>query len=178
MQNTTRFYWKQCYELGNHLHWALCDTKTDADGPPQRVSCLEMILWDSHSTNLPDQPLPKLIVELLNSHYSQNESHETPLSDTEKALNYYRSAVERRRPDYVPARVRLRTCVRSDHPLRDAEGHGYFAGPGECECESNEWGAISVRAENGKRLGVKPIEFEVTEWRANGKPPSDAAKFQ
>ena len=66
-----RFRWEQCYELGNRVHWALCDTQTDADAPPHRVSCLEMILWDHHSPDLPNQLMPKLIVELLNAHYAK-----------------------------------------------------------------------------------------------------------
>ena len=65
-----RFRWEQCYELDNRVHWALCDTQTDADAPPHRVSCLEMILWDHHSPDLPNQLMPKLIVELLNAHYA------------------------------------------------------------------------------------------------------------
>jgi len=68
-----RFYWKQCYELGESVHWALCDTQTDGQGLPHRVSCLELILWDHWSSKLPDALIPKLIVELLNAHYSQNE---------------------------------------------------------------------------------------------------------
>jgi hypothetical protein len=39
---------------------------------------------------------------------------------------------------------------------------------GDYDCQSNEWGAISVQAKNGKMIGVKPVEFEVLEWRSNG----------
>lgn len=74
-----RYYWKQCYEMGNRVHWALCDTQTDADAPPHRVSCLEMILWDHHSPDLPNHLMPKLIVELLNAHYAK--AHNTKLTD-------------------------------------------------------------------------------------------------
>lgn len=91
----------------------------------------------------------------------------TPTRDMEKALNYYRSAFENRRPDFVPAKVMLLTRVRADLPFLSSDGQGFYAGPGEAECESNQWGAISVRAANGKMLGVKPGEFEVIEWRAN-----------
>ena len=72
-----RFYWKQCYELGDRVHWALCDTQTDGEAPPHRVSCLEMILWDHWSPGLPEQLIPKLIVELLTAHYSQNVEDKT-----------------------------------------------------------------------------------------------------
>lgn len=74
-----RYYWKQCYEMGDRVHWALCDTQTDADAPPWRVSCLEMILWDHHSQDLPNQLMPKLIVELLNAHYAK--AHNADISD-------------------------------------------------------------------------------------------------
>ncbi len=30
-----------------------------------------MILWDHHSQDLPNQLMPKLIVELLNAHYAK-----------------------------------------------------------------------------------------------------------
>lgn len=66
-----RFYWKKCYELKDRTHWALCDTKTDSEAPPSRVSCVEMILNDSSSTDLDKQFMPKLIVELLNAHYGK-----------------------------------------------------------------------------------------------------------
>lgn len=35
---------------------------------------------------------------------------------------------------------------------------------GECEC--NQFGAVSVRAEDGHMLGIKPAEFEPVTWRA------------
>ena len=71
-----RFYWKKCYELhGGDKHWALCDTETDADGPPPRVSSGDMVLADYWTHDLDKRPLPKLIVKLLNAHYAkaQNE---------------------------------------------------------------------------------------------------------
>lgn len=95
--------------------------------------------------------------------------------DTEKALNYYRAAVESRRPDYVPARVMLLKRVRADMAFLYEDGKEYYAGPGEFDCESNPWGAISVRAANGKMLGVKPTEFRVLAWRPNAEVSQSAA---
>lgn len=92
------------------------------------------------------------------------------MSNNDKALNYYRAAIEKKRPDYVPARVRLKCSVSSDFPLFSAEGQGYVALAGDHDCQSNQWGAISVRAANGKMLGVKPAEFEVLKWRAAKLP--------
>lgn len=40
---------------------------------------------------------------------------------------------------------------------------------GEHDCYSNKWGAISVRASNGKLLGIRPTEFEPLAWRENEK---------
>lgn len=84
------------------------------------------------------------------------------LSDNDKALNYYRAAVEDRRPDFVPAKVRLVRRVCGDGPFRSTR-----AEPGDHVCNSNQWGAVSVMASNGQMLGVKPSEFEVIEWREN-----------
>jgi hypothetical protein len=52
--------------------------------------------------------------------------------------------------------------VRGDGPFSAT-----FADAGEHDCDSNRWGAISVRATNGQMLGVKPAEFDVVAWRSN-----------
>lgn len=65
------YYWKQCYQLGDRTHWALCDTKTDSESPPHRVTCLEMIQQDHWTHDFPNRFLPKLIVELLNKHEAE-----------------------------------------------------------------------------------------------------------
>lgn len=98
---------------------------------------------------------------------------------TEMALNYYRSAVERKRPDFVPARIRLPERVCSDLPMLSEDGLGYYADAGEHDCHSNQYGALSVKASNGQMLGVKPGEFEVVAWRPNAStaatsPPPEA----
>jgi hypothetical protein len=86
------------------------------------------------------------------------------MTEIEKALNYYRSAVEHSRPDYVPVRVRLRQRVTGDFPYT-----AIYAEAGEHDCQSNPWGAISVQASNGQMLGVKPSEFDVLAWRLNAE---------
>jgi len=63
-----RYYWKQCYELDNGTHWALCDTESDKFG---RVSDLYLVLHCHYPTCIDGQPLseqelPKRIVDLLN----------------------------------------------------------------------------------------------------------------
>jgi hypothetical protein len=80
-----------------------------------------------------------------------------------KELDYLRAARENRKPAWVPARVWLAGPVRGDYPI----GHTTIAHEGEYECQSNRYGAVSVIAENGKWLGVKPSEFEVAAWREN-----------
>ena len=85
------------------------------------------------------------------------------LSDCMKALDYYRAGLEKRAPKWVPCRVLLKGPVRGDYPI----GHTTLAEAGEHDCESNRYGAISVRATNGQRLGVKPAEFEPIDWRGN-----------
>jgi hypothetical protein len=90
------------------------------------------------------------------------------MTDRECALDYYRAGVERRKPNWVPSRVFLASPVRSDFPFdRD-----YVAERGEHDCESNQWGALSVRAKNGQMLGIKPSEFEPLAWRAAAMAPT------
>ncbi len=62
------------------------------------------------------------------------------------------------RPQFVPSRVRLLHTVTGDPPF----GH-VRAEPGDYECESNQWGAVSVTATNGEPLGLRPAEFDVLE---------------
>jgi hypothetical protein len=93
------------------------------------------------------------------------------MTETEKALNYYRSAVEQNRPDFVPARVKLKARVTGDGPCAAT-----MAAAGEHDCQSNQWGAISVAATNGRMLGIKPCEFEVIAWRPNEKAQAQPPK--
>ena len=81
----------------------------------------------------------------------------------QKAVEYYRAGIEHRAPKWVPSKVWLAGPVRGDHPI----GHTTIAHEGEYDCESNRYGAVSVVAENGQRLGLKPSEFEVVAWREN-----------
>ena len=79
-----------------------------------------------------------------------------------KALEYYRAALEQRAPRWVPSRVRLAREVFGDPPWR---GAGVAAGEYDCNC--NEWGAVEVVDRAGKRLGLRPREFEPIAWREN-----------
>ena len=85
------------------------------------------------------------------------------LVDCRMALDYYRACLEKRAPKWVPSRVLLPCQVRGDFPV----GHATMAEAGEHDCDSNRWGAVSVRATNGQMLGVRPAEFEPLEWRKN-----------
>lgn len=81
----------------------------------------------------------------------------------QRAVEYYRAGQEQRAPKWVPSKVWLAGPVRGDYPI----GHTTIANEGEYDCESNRYGAVSVVAENGQWLGVKPCEFEPVEWREN-----------
>lgn len=87
------------------------------------------------------------------------------LDEAWQALSYYRDSliISRDPPPYVPAAVWLPADVRGDRPF----GHHLVAPAGVHECQSNKWGAVSVLAQNGERLGVKPAEFHVVSWRPN-----------
>lgn len=64
-----------------------------------------------------------------------------------------------RRPRFVPSRIRIHQRVTGDW----AVGHETSVEAGDHECRSNQWGAISVTASNGKLLGIKPGEFDILE---------------
>lgn len=80
------------------------------------------------------------------------------------ALDYYRSGMEHRAPKWVPSRVLLKSPVRGEFPV----GHTSLVEAGEHDCESNRFGSISIRAKDGKMLGIKPTEFQPLKWRPNG----------
>ena len=91
------------------------------------------------------------------------------LVEAEMALDYYRSGMLKLTPDYVPSRVRLIMAVCGDGPFCSTR-----AAEGEYPCTSNRYGAISITAENGKMLGVKPAEFIPLEWIKNPKATFEA----
>ena len=66
------------------------------------------------------------------------------------------------RPEFVPFKVRLIKTIRSETPLRKAVAY-----IGEYHCQHNQWGAISVIADDGKELGVRPSECIVLEMFRN-----------
>lgn len=90
------------------------------------------------------------------------------LAFAEQMIAYLRSSQSQHgdnpyRPEFVPSRVRLLHRVTGDIPFMDNP----FAQAGEHSCESNQWGAISVKATDGQMLGVRPSEFEILEFVRN-----------
>ena len=83
-------------------------------------------------------------------------------ADHEKAAHFYRAALLRQSPQWVPKSVRVLHEQFGDGPYR---GAGVAAGVQECTC--NLWGAVSVVARDGKPLGLRPAEFEVVSWQPN-----------
>lgn len=79
-----------------------------------------------------------------------------------KVFDYAGKAGER--PEFVPHKVQVLKDVRSDLPFINMGDRGFVVRAGEHECDSNPYGAISVKAENGKMLGIKPSEYEVISW--------------
>lgn len=84
------------------------------------------------------------------------------MTDEQMALEYYSAGLEQRRPGFVPARVQLKQRVRGDFPF-----HATSAEATEHDCDCNQWGAVSVRANDGSMLGIKPAEFEPIAWKPN-----------
>lgn len=66
-------------------------------------------------------------------------------------------------PEFVPSRLRLDRDLRGDWPV----GHLSLARAGDHDCKSNKWGAVSVIADDGSTLGVKPDECVFLEWVPN-----------
>jgi|SRR6185503_15636035 len=89
------------------------------------------------------------------------------------AVEFYKNAFQQSRsqggecpkPDMVPARIRLPIRIAGDWPI----GHDTQVGPGDFDCECNQYGAISVKAENGELLGVMLYECDILEWKPNDK---------
>jgi hypothetical protein len=68
----------------------------------------------------------------------------------------------------VSVRIRLLRAVSGDFPF----GHTTVADVGEYDAEMNPHGALSVIANDGKILGIKPGEFEFIgeiprQWRVS-----------
>lgn len=91
--------------------------------------------------------------------------------ELQRRIFFLQSALSQRgrsggfRPKFVPGRILLQDDVRSEAPF-------IFKGvakAGEHTCTSNQWGAISVVADDGKEIGVRPNECVVLEMVENAK---------
>ena len=91
------------------------------------------------------------------------------MNNTQKALNYYKTAAIQNRkscpkPLWVPKTIILSKTIRGDFPLY----HHIVAEPGKYEAYCNPYGAVSVKTPNGD-LGLRLDEFEVLDWQENSK---------
>lgn len=75
---------------------------------------------------------------------------------------YYKAGTLQEAPPYVPAQVLVLKETFGDFPFR-----GAGVAPGVHDCECNRWGAVSVKARDGKLLGLRLHEFEPVSWRPN-----------
>lgn len=83
-----------------------------------------------------------------------------------QALAYYKTGLEQGHglsdiPEYVPKTIVMRRTVTGMERATVAHTGAEF------EARCNAYGAVSVVAENGKLLGVKPHEFNVLQWARN-----------
>lgn len=81
------------------------------------------------------------------------------------AVDYFSASHFHRMPEWLPCRINLPQRVTGDFPI----GHDTIAEAGEHDCDSNTYGAMSVRAANGRMLGIKPSECQIIGWRRNEK---------
>lgn len=81
------------------------------------------------------------------------------------AVDYFSAHHFKRMPAWVPCRIKLDKPITGDFPF----GPETRAEEGEHDCDSNGYGAMSVRATNGRTLGVKPSECQIIGWRRNEK---------
>jgi hypothetical protein len=93
------------------------------------------------------------------------------LEEGVRALEYYQAIAQQRAPKWVPARVYLPDAVRGD----GLGGADDVVDAGEHDCQSNQWGAVSVEVSKGRRLGVRLYEFEVVAWVLNTASPKGGA---
>lgn len=89
-----------------------------------------------------------------------------PATFEEQMADWRTCWFSRVKPDWVPSRVRLLQDVHSD-PSRFHSASCAVAG--DYDCRSNVFGAISVIADDGKPLGVRPFECEVLAFQVNRK---------
>lgn len=66
--NVPHYYWAPKYQIGDDVHWALCDTESDKEG---KVSCAYMVLRANYQNGIDGKPVGKQdmlvrIAELLN----------------------------------------------------------------------------------------------------------------
>lgn len=85
------------------------------------------------------------------------------MTNDQMAAEYYRAAVEKRRPKFVPETVMVLRAVRSDLPFMRPNA---VVKPGAQPVQCNQWGAVSAIASDAAPLGLRPDEFDVLTWRA------------
>ena len=78
------------------------------------------------------------------------------------------------RPAFVPSRVHVTRNLYGEVPLFGGRDRCFRVMMGEHDCTSNAYGAISVVAENGKPLGLRPHEFVILDWTPNPHLTPDA----
>lgn len=86
------------------------------------------------------------------------------LEEAAATIDYYRAIFEKRTPAWLPVRVSLPDAVCGKSAPFDAD---FQAGAGAHFCESNHLGAVSIKATNGRSIGLGPGEFVPLEWRRN-----------
>lgn len=127
---------------------------TDIDTPEADLEYLKLKVIERYQD---DSDVAQLVVEL-----------EDRLKAAEAGVEYYLSGhaqngpVAPPPPRFIPARVRLNCVVRGDGPFNST-----YAPPGDYDCSCNRWGAASVKATNGKMLGIRLYEFSVLSWVEN-----------
>lgn len=89
------------------------------------------------------------------------------LDEAARAIDYFSSHFGNRKPQWVPSRISLPVAITSDEPFE--EGPEERVDAGEHDCDSNQWGAMSVSTGNGQWLGVMPNECQIIGWRRNEK---------
>lgn len=83
------------------------------------------------------------------------------------ALHSQSSDYPARFMERVPKTIQMRRSVQADEPMRslDPEWRDVIAEHGMLyPAYTNSHGAVSAIMDNGQKLGVKPDEFEITQW--------------
>ena len=89
------------------------------------------------------------------------------MNNIQKEAAFYKAALlqtlgKTEYPPYLPYEIEVSKTVYGDCPFTFLQ-----ITPGRYVCKSNRFGAVSVKTDSGKYLGLKPGEYKILSWIKN-----------